>query len=82
YDKQATLATLAAAYGHGITTNHPFIDGNKRTAVLTMEMFLGLNGYYLPAPRDSLVETVRALSDGKLSEQELAEWVAENMLPE
>src|SRR3972149_5756002 len=50
YDPESDLATLAAAHGYGLATNHPYRDGNKRIAFLTMVIFLGLNGRDLEAP--------------------------------
>jgi death-on-curing protein len=50
YEPGADLSRLAAAYGFGIAKNHPFVDGNKRTALVVMETFLGLNGFDLTAP--------------------------------
>src|SRR2546423_7950918 len=49
---ETSLAALAAAYGFGIVRNHPFIDGNKRTALASVIVFLGLNGLGFRAPRD------------------------------
>lgn len=68
-------AALAAAYGFGIARNHPFVDGNKRTAAVIMETFLMLNGHTLTASDAELVVAVLALAAGELSEDELADWV-------
>ena len=68
------LAALAAAYGFGIARNHPFIDGNKRTAAVVAETFLALNGYLLTASDAELVVAMLALAAGELSEDELADW--------
>lgn len=69
------LAALAAAYGFGIARNHPFADGNKRTAAVVMETFLVLNGGVLTASDAELVVAIRALAAGELSEEELADWL-------
>lgn len=69
------IATLAAAYGFGIARNHPFVDGNKRTAAVVMETFLVLNGHALGASDAELVVAVQALAAGDLSEDELADWL-------
>jgi death-on-curing protein len=69
---------LAAAYAYGIAKNHPFIDGNKRTAAVVMELFLDLNGYALSADDASLVTTILGLADGSLSEAALAQWLRAN----
>jgi death-on-curing protein len=71
-------ATLAAAYAFGIARNHPFIDGNKRTAFVCCELFLVLNGYLLQAEDAICVSTMLALAAGELSEPEFAAWLRTN----
>lgn len=73
------IAELAAAYGYGLARNHPFLDGNKRTAFVAIELFLHLNGYELNADDLSCFETIMSLADGTLSEEELTAWVRANM---
>ncbi len=67
-------AALAAAYAYGIARNHPFVDGNKRTAAVVSETFLVLNGYILTATDAEVVVAFLALAAGELSEEELADW--------
>jgi death-on-curing protein len=67
-------AGLAAAYAYGIARNHPFVDGNKRTAAVVSETFLILNGYRLTANDAELVVAFLALAAGELSEAEIADW--------
>ena len=67
-------AALAAAYAYGIARNHPFIDGNKRTAVVISETFLVMNGSSLETSDAELVVAFIALAAGELSEDELADW--------
>ena len=67
-------AALAAAYAFGIARNHPFVDGNKRTAAVVSETFLMLNGFALAASDAQLVVAMLALAAGELSEDELADW--------
>jgi death-on-curing protein len=67
-------AALAAAYAFGIARNHPFVDGNKRTAAVVSETFLAFNGYSLTASDAELVVAFVALAAGELSEEELADW--------
>lgn len=69
------LADLAAAYGFGIARNHPFVDGNKRTALVAIELFLLLNGAELQATDAECVLTILDLAAGKLDEAELAAWI-------
>ena len=76
---QTSFAALAAAYGFGIAQNHPFIDGNKRTALTSVIVFLGLNGYGLETTEDEIVETFMRLADGKFSGRNLAKWIREHM---
>lgn len=73
------LAELAAAYAFGIARNHPFIDGNKRTAAVVSETFLVLNGGALVASDAELVVAFLALAAGELSEDELAFWFREHL---
>ena len=66
---------LAAAYGFGISRNHAFIDGNKRTGFVAAVMFLRLNGYRLVADDASKVLTMLAVAAGDISEAEFAAWI-------
>ena len=72
-------AALAAAYAFGIARNHPFIDGNKRTAAVVSETFLLLNGFALDASDAELVVAFLALAAGELSEEEMADWFRERV---
>lgn len=69
------LALLAAVYAFGIAGAHPFNDGNKRTAFLTLAAFLGLNGKDLAATEREVVQVMVALAAGTLTEPALATWV-------
>jgi len=69
---------LAAAYAFGIAKNHPFVDGNKRTAFVASAVFLELNGYELQASEEDVVLTFLALAAGEMSEARLAKWFAAN----
>jgi death on curing protein len=73
------VAALAAAYGYGIAHNHPFMDGNKRTAFTVTELFLTLNGYELLADDPSCVVTVLRVAEGSLAESEFADWIRANL---
>lgn len=72
-------AALAASYAYGIARNHPFVDGNKRTALVVSETFLVLNGFVLDATDAELVVTFLALAAGDLPEDALAEWLRERL---
>ena len=73
------VADLAAAYAFGIARNHPFVDGNKRTAAVVSETFLTLNGYELTATDAELVVAFVALAGGELSEVEMADWFRQHI---
>ena len=75
YRAGADLAELAAAYGHGLASGHPFHDGNKRIAFVTMAVFLELNGVELKADEAEVVTVMLALAAGELDQEELAAWV-------
>jgi death-on-curing protein len=81
YDEQADAAALAAAYGFDIARNHPFIDGNKRTAFVCCELFLALNGVSLEADDGNCVSTMLALAAGDASEAEFAAWLRNHTAP-
>lgn len=70
-----TVVECAAAYGFGISRNHPFIDGNKRTAFVCMELFLALNGLRLVASDIECVQTMLAVAAGELGETALSAWL-------
>lgn len=69
------IADLAAAYGFGLSRNHPFIDGNKRTGFVAVELFLALNGWGLNADDPACVLTMWSLTAGELSESGFAHWL-------
>ncbi len=81
YGASVDLATLAAAYGFGLATNHAFVDGNKRAAFMAMYAFLGLNGSQLVAPEPEVVITMLAVAAGDMSEERLAAWVRAHLVP-
>ena len=74
YESDADLADLAAAYGFGIAKNHPFVDGNTRTAFVVMAAFLLVNGVHLQASEPEAVTVVLGVASGELGEAELAAW--------
>jgi death-on-curing protein len=78
---ETDLAVLAAAYGFGIARNHPFVDGNKRTALAAMIVFLGLNAFDLDAPVEDATAIVLGLAAGEIAETILASWIAGHLKP-
>jgi death-on-curing protein len=81
YDPEADLPALAAAYGFGISSNHPFVDGNKRVAFQAMYLFLGLNGFRIEAPEEEVVALILSLASGDLDEPALANWLRSRLSP-
>ena len=75
------LPRLAAAYGFGIARNHPFVDGNKRAALLAIVAFLGLNDVEFTASEAEAVVMIRDLAAGVIDEDVLARWIADNISP-
>ena len=72
-------AALAASYTFGLAKNHPFIDGNKRIALIALEYFLELNGYALAADDAHCVLAILALAAGDFGEKALALWIRKHM---
>jgi death-on-curing protein len=73
------VAELAASYGYGLAKNHPFVDGNKRAALLGIGLFLMTNGYRLISTQDDTTKTILALAASQLTEAELAQWIRNNI---
>lgn len=70
---------MASAYAFGFARNHPYRDGNKRIAFLTLATFLGINGQDLEASDEDVVITMLALADGTLTESRLADWIRDRI---
>lgn len=75
---QSDLYTLAAAYAYGLCYNHPFIDGNKRTAFIVCILFLKLSGYHVFANKFDKIKIFTDLSKGLLTQEALALWFRNN----
>jgi death-on-curing protein len=69
------VADLAASYGHGISRNHAFLDGNRRTGFVAAELFMALNGWQLVADDAACVLTMLAVAAGTITENEFANWI-------
>ena len=80
-DDVPTLYRLAAAYAFGIARNHPFVDGNKRTALVVAIAFLERNGVAFAASQQEAYLTFYDLAAGKLTEEELTAWFEKNSAP-
>ncbi len=81
YNDKANIFELAASYGFGFAKNHCFPDGNKRIALISIDVFLQVNGFELTAEEVDAVAVVRDLASGEISEVELATWIENNSEP-
>jgi death-on-curing protein len=79
YQGSPDLADLAAAYAFGIVRNHPFVDGNKRTAFTVSVTFCAINGRWLTASDADAIATFLLLAEGTLGEADLAAWFRANL---
>ena len=77
----ASLDEQAAAYLFHLVKNHPFVDGNKRTGLVAMLAFLGLNGRRLEAPDDDLTDLVLGVAEGRVTKAEVAVFVRRHSTP-
>ena len=77
--ENADMAELAAAYAFGIARNHPFVDGNKRTAFAALMVFLRLNRIPFAPPPPDATAAMMALAAGDIDEAGFARWIAANM---
>ena len=75
------IAELAASYGYGIARNHPFIDGNKRTAFVAALLFLAFNDYSFQATDSDKVIVMLKVAAGEITEAEFATWIRNNSKP-
>jgi death-on-curing protein len=81
YELRSDLSTLAAAYGWGLATSHPYRDGNNRIAFLAMAIFLELNGYRLEAPEAEVVQVMLGVTAKRATERDLADWLRGRVIP-
>ena len=79
-DLYPSLASKAAALGHSLIQNHPFVDGNKRVGHAAMEVFLLLNGYEIDASVDEQETIIIDVAGGKRSRNELSEWLSKHVV--
>jgi death on curing protein len=75
YGENVDMAALAASYALGVAKNHPFIDGNKRTALVVMRTFLAVNDVEFVATQEEKYLMILGLAEGTIEEEELAEWI-------
>ncbi len=79
-DLYPTVVEKAAALGHSLIQNHPFIDGNKRVGHAALEVFLILNGYEIEASIDEQESVVMAVASSRMSRVELSEWLKQHVV--
>lgn len=77
-DSPVDMMRMAASYAYGIATNHPFLDGNKRTALVVSQTFLALNGFTFTGSYPDEYKTFIALAAGEMDEDALAQWFKDN----
>jgi death-on-curing protein len=75
------VADLAATYCHGLARGHPYVDGNKRIGFLALAAFLEMNGFTLTASDKAVVDLVRGVAAGTISETELVAWIRADVTP-
>ena len=78
YAPASTVFELAAAYGIGIIKNHPLVNGYKRTGLISMHVFLALNGWDFTPDKVEAVQIILSLAAGDMEEDELALWIKTN----
>jgi death-on-curing protein len=76
--ESAALPELAAAYAYGLARNHPFVDGNKRTSLLALFTFLGVNDIDFIVPEAEAATMILSLAGGEITEESLARWIRDN----
>lgn len=74
-----SIEDMAAAYAYGVAKNHPFIDGNKRTALVVCILFLNMNECDITAPLEECYIVFLKLADGSLTEEDLSTWFTNNL---
>ncbi len=79
YGDEYGIPELTATYCYGLARNHPFVDGYKRVALTIAGVFISLNGYELDASEAEAVVMIEELASGKIAEEHLAAWFADNI---
>ena len=77
-DEHVSIFDMAAAYAYGIATNHPFVDGNKRSALAVAQTFLALHGYWFSGSFEEEYDVFIKLASGVIDEETLATWFEKN----
>ena len=77
-DPKPDIPSLAAAYAFALANNHPYVDGNKRTAAIACEVFLLLNGYAFTIGETEKYPNYLALASGDHTQESFTEWLREH----
>ena len=81
YSPNATIWEMAASLGYGIINNHPFVDGNKRTGFMAIEMFIYFNKHLFRPDKAEAVAIILSVAAGEMEEDQLARWIEVNSSP-
>ena len=81
YEPEVDLQALAAEYGFGLAKNHAFVDGNKRIALVAMNVFLLLSGLEIETPEPDVVATMLGVAEGRIDQDGLANWLRTVTIP-
>jgi death-on-curing protein len=81
YEAYSELFMKVAVLTYSLIKNHPFIDGNKRTGLTSSQVFLKRNGYGLQGTQQELIDFTLAIAEGKLSEEQIADWLKQHSQP-
>jgi len=73
-----TLIKMAAAYGYHLCNNHPFVDGNKRIALIAMDVFLQRNGFEIISSKKETYKMIITLATGEFTKNQLVKWLEHN----
>ena len=79
-DPKPDISALAASYAFGTARNHPFVDGNKRTAFVACRTFMKLNGHDVDATESEKYLEFLGVADGSISEEALADWIRSRLI--
>ncbi len=82
YADDPSIFDLAASYCHGLASNHPFIDGNKRVSLTVAALFLEINGWTLDAPEPEAAIVIEDLAAGRINEVRLSRWFRHHARPQ
>lgn len=80
YEPESTLVQLAGVCGYGVLRNHPFVDGNKRTAFMCVYTFLGVNGLHLKCSEEEAYQHIWNAASGDITEAQFIDWISRSVV--